>query len=243
MSRTTTTTYHRRLIPWFVLIILATIKVFANAEQQPNDHHLHDETRPHGHEQGVEASPIAQQQDRSEHVHGEHCDHDHANEHTATVPKDGSTPDTKETPPARNNHQHDHSHNHSHGHPSKPPPKFTPLMESIRDDNHDAFRKLLSDPSVNINHFQTDWPMCALFYTFVLRKYDYTTELLNKDVDVTLTNADGISALKLALKTVKDEEMKFMLVTMLLERGAVVEADLQEELSKLMDENISKDEL
>jgi len=116
-------------------------------------------------------------------------------------------------------------------------------MESIRDDNHDAFQKQLSDPSVNINHFQTEWPMSALFYTFVQRKYGYTTELLNKGVDVTNTSADGISALKLALKTVTDDEVKFKLVTMLVEGGAVVEADLQEEYSKLMEEHISKDEL
>jgi len=229
------------------LIVLSLTKVFVNAEQQqPNDHQLqHDETtRPHGHEQEVEASQhVAQQQDDSEHVHGEHCDHDHAHEHAPAVPKDSSTPDVRETPPARNNHKHDHSHNHSHGHPSRPLPKYTPLMESIRDDNHDAFRKQLSDPSVNINHFQTEWPMSALFYTFVQRKYAYTTELLNKGVDVTHTSADGISALKLALKTVTDDEVKFKLVTMLVEGGAVVEADLQEEYSKLMEEHISKDEL
>jgi len=216
------------------------MKVSVNAEQQ-HEHHLHDENRHHGHEQEEKVSPV-NQQDHSKHVHDENCDHDHAHEHAATaVPKDSTSPDASQPKePSSNqqhNHQHSHSHSHSHGHPpSKPPPKYTPLMESIRDTDHDTFRILLSDPSVDINHFQTDWPICALFFTFVQRKYDFTEELIRNGVDVKATSADGISALKLALKTIKDVEVQFKLVTMLVDNGAVVEADLQEDYDKLMKE-------
>ena len=98
-------------------------------------------------------------------------------------------------------------------------------MEAVRDDDHDAFRRLLSDPSVDPNHAQEEWPVSALLYTFATRKYGFTEELLRAGVQVDMRSEnskfEGISPLKLALKTIKDDDdLRFRLVTMLVDGGA-----------------------
>jgi len=254
MSISTTavaTSYHRRIIPLVVLILLSlTNSIYVVHGEQVHDHHVDEDNDHHGHEQEehhhatvapdepksdeveAEASHV-NEHDHSGHVHDETCNHDHA-----AASGDSTATDAEEAPPATPSHDHSHSHSHSHGRSKRPPPKLTPLMESIRDDDYDTFRKLLSDPSVDISHTQDDWPVTALMYTFVMRKYVFTEELLGAGVDVGIPSGgsmfEGIGPLKLALKTVKDEDVKFRLVNLLVDGGAEVEEDLQESYNELM---------
>ena len=66
----------------------------------------------------------------------------------------------------------------------------------------------------------------------------FTEELLGAGVDVGIPSGgsmfEGIGPLKLALKTVKDEDVKFRLVNLLVDGGAEVEEDLQESYNELM---------
>lgn len=192
-----------------------------------HDHSEHDHSEPDHTEHDHPDHDHSENED-SGHIHGESCNHDHDEAAAAT---DSPSPDSV----SQDHHGHDHSHSHSHDHrPRRPPPKFTPLMESIRDDKYDTFQKLMSNPSVDISHFQKDWPISALFYTFVLRKYNYTEELLGNGVDVKAKTDEGLCAMMLALKTIDDDEVKFRIVNMLVDSGAEVDSDHLEDYNKLM---------
>lgn len=194
-----------------------------------HDHSEHEYSE-HDHTEHDHPDHDHSENENSGHIHGESCNHDHDEAAAAT---DSPSPDSV----SQDHHGHDHSHSHSHSHdhrPRRPPPKFTPLMESIRDDKYDTFQKLISDPSVDIGHFQKDWPISALFYTFVLRKYNYTEELLGNGVDVKAKTDEGLCAMMLALKTIDDDKVKFRIVNMLVDSGAEVDSDHLEDYNKLM---------
>jgi len=106
-------------------------------------------------------------------------------------------------------------------------------MRTIRDDNHKIFNEILADPDADINELQSEWPFSALLYTFALKKYQFTEELIKQRVNVN-TETKGVTPLKLALITVEDEALRFRLVTMLVKGGAEVGSDDREAYKALM---------
>lgn len=87
----------------------------------------------------------------------------------------------------------------------------------------EKFQALLADPSVDASEsFPNDWPGSAILYSFALRQYDYTKLLVQHKADVNFQTKDGVTPLKLALKTIKEEEEKREIVTMLVDAGASV---------------------
>lgn len=116
-------------------------------------------------------------------------------------------------------------------------------MESMSSDDRDTFSKLLNDPSVNVDHFQEEWPVTALMYSFALRKYDYTEELIRSGADVRATNSEGVNALMLALRTIpNNERLRYRIVNMIVdslhdekEIENLLDADHMERYRKLME--------
>jgi len=224
----------------------------SNVNRHDHSEHIHDENCNHDHDHDtaeagedkntphtakIEEPDV--DHDHSEHNHDENHDHDHGNkrhhnhhDNAAEGAEDKNTSDTAEQSSSEHSHDHSrgHSHSHNHSHRSKrPKPIYTPLMEAIRDDDMDTFQQLISDSSTDINQYQDGWPNTALLYTFVLRKYAFTLKLLETGVDVRAKNSEGISPLLLALKTVKDDELRLEIINTLVDAGADANDDILEQ--------------
>jgi len=71
--------------------------------------------------------------------------------------------------------------------------------------------------------------MTALMYSFAVRKYDFTEELIQSGrANVRAKNLEGVNALMLALKTINyDEDLRYKLVNMLVDAGVNADEDLE----------------
>lgn len=236
MSRTTTTitSYYPRLISWVVLVLLIFSRISVLGETHPpNGHDHHEAAVPDDHHSSEAEASHDPPHDHSEHIHDETCDHGHDDHDHDAMPQSEV--------PAHDHAGHDHAgHDHSHSHNRYPVQKFTNLMRTIRDDDHEKFNEILADPDSDINELQSGWPFSALLYTFALKKYQFTEELIKQRVDV-ITETEGVTPLKLALKTVEDEALRFRLVTMLVKGGAEVASEDREEYKTLMQSGGSGD--
>lgn len=92
-------------------------------------------------------------------------------------------------------------------------------MGTILHSKIDRATQYINDPTVDISATNKDG-VSALMFCFGKREYGLAELLINKGADVTAENKDGVSALVLALKTVRDEETRLKMVSMLVEHGA-----------------------